>query len=60
MITRYIIMGAIMGFVTGLVFAIFYFGAGQISTPMAYIHEVSGAGLGALFGWIVGLYKTRK
>jgi hypothetical protein len=57
---RYIIMGIILGFVTGLVFTILYFGAGQISTPMAYIHEVSGASLGLLGGWITGLYKSRK
>ena len=57
---RYVIMGIILGSVGGLVFAILYFGAGQISTPMAFVHEVSGAGLGLLGGWIVGLYKTRK
>ena len=57
---RYIIMGTIIGFVAGLVFSILYFGPGQITTPMAYIHEVSGAGLGVLGGWITGLYKTRK
>lgn len=57
---RYVIMGTILGFVGGLVFSILYFGVGQISTPMAYVHEVSGAGLGALIGWIAGLYKLRK
>jgi hypothetical protein len=57
---RYLVMGIILGFVGGLLFTILYFGPGQISTPMAYIHEVSGAGLGLLGGWIVGLYRTRK
>ncbi|MFC1769636.1 hypothetical protein ACFLZI_01110 [Nitrospirota bacterium] len=57
---RYLIMGAILGFVVGLVFTILYFGPGQITTPMAYIHEISGAGLGILGGWITALYKTRK
>jgi hypothetical protein len=57
---RYVIMGAILGFVLGLVFTILYFGPGQITTPMAYIHEVSGAALGTLGGWITALYKTRK
>lgn len=57
---RYIVMGIILGFVGGLLFSILYFGAGQINTPMAYIHEVSGAGLGILIGWIVGLYKSKK
>jgi hypothetical protein len=57
---RYIVMGIILGFVGGLLFSILYFGPGQITTPMAYIHEVSGAGLGVLIGWIVGLYRARK
>jgi len=57
---RFLLMGAILGFVGGTVFSIIYFGASQISTPMAYVHEVSGAGLGILIGWIVGLYKSRR
>ncbi len=57
---RYVVMGIILGFVVGLLFSILYFGPGQLATPMAYIHEVSGAGLGLLGGWITGLSKTRK
>jgi hypothetical protein len=55
-----IIIGTVLGFVFGILFSILYFGEMQLSTPMAYIHEVSGASLGFLFGWIAGLYKTRK
>lgn len=54
---RTILMGAVLGFVGGLVFTVLYFGAGQITTPMAYIHEASGALLGVLIGTIVGLAK---
>lgn len=54
---RTIIMGAVLGLVGGIVFGIFYFGAGQITTPMAYVHDVSGLGLGALIGWIVALSR---
>lgn len=54
---RTIIMGAVLGLVGGIVFGIFYFGAGQITTPMAYVHDVSGLGLGILFGWIVALSR---
>lgn len=57
---RYILMGTILGLVGGMVFSILYFGAGQISTPMAFIHEISGAALGVLIGWIVGLYKAKR
>jgi hypothetical protein len=53
-------MGAVLGFVSGLVFTVFYFGAGQITTPMAYIHEASGALLGILIGTIVALAKKTK
>jgi hypothetical protein len=55
-----IIIGVVLGLVGGILFSILYFGEMQLSTPMAYVHEVSGAFLGFLFGWIVGLYKTRK
>ncbi|MBI4844480.1 MAG: hypothetical protein HY809_09185 [Nitrospirae bacterium] len=54
-----IIIGTILGLVTGILFSILYFGEMQLSTPMAYIHEVSGAFLGFLFGWIAGLYKAK-
>ncbi len=52
-----IIMGAILGLVVGTLFSILYFGEMQLTTPMAYIHEASGALLGLLIGWIVGLSK---
>jgi predicted CDP-diglyceride synthetase/phosphatidate cytidylyltransferase len=55
-----IIIGTILGFVGGIIFSILYFGEMQLTTPMAYIHEVSGALLGFLIGWISGLYKTRR
>ena len=54
---RTIVMGAVLGLVSGIVFGIFYFGAGQITTPMAYIHDISGLGLGILIGWIVALSR---
>lgn len=54
---RTILMGIVLGFVAGLVFTVLYFGAGQITTPMAYIHEASGALLGLLIGIIVALAK---
>jgi len=54
---RTIIMGAIIGLIAGMLFGIIYFGPGQITTPMAYIHDVSGLALGILIGWIVSLYK---
>lgn len=55
-----IIIGTVLGFVGGILFSILYFGEMQLTTPMAYIHDISGAFLGLLFGWIVGLYKARK
>lgn len=55
---RTILIGAVIGFVSGFVFSILYFGAGQITTPMAYIHDVSGALLGILISWI--LYLSKK
>lgn len=54
---RSIIMGTILGLVGGTIFSIIYFGETQLTTPMAYIHEASGALLGFLIGWIVGLSK---
>ena len=54
---RTILMGAVIGFVGGIIFSVLYFGTGQITTPMAYIHDVSGALLGMLVAWIVGLHK---
>ena len=54
---RTILMGAVLGLVGGMLFGILYFGAGQITTPMAYIHDVSGILLGALIAWIIALHK---
>jgi membrane associated rhomboid family serine protease len=54
---RTLIMGAIIGLVGGIIFSALYFGPGQLTTPMAYIHDVSGALLGILIAWIVGLHK---
>jgi uncharacterized membrane protein YeaQ/YmgE (transglycosylase-associated protein family) len=52
-----IVLGVVLGLVGGILFSILYFGEMQLTTPMAYIHEVSGALLGFLIGWISGLYK---
>jgi hypothetical protein len=57
---RMIIIGTVLGFVGGILFSILYFGEMQLTTPMAYVHEVSGALLGLLIGWILGLYKAKK
>jgi prepilin signal peptidase PulO-like enzyme (type II secretory pathway) len=54
---RTLLMGAVLGLVGGVIFSVLYFGAGQITTPMAYIHDVSGALLGIMIAWIVALYK---
>lgn len=54
---RTLIMGAVLGLVGGIIFSVLYFGAGQITTPMAYIHDVSGAALGVMIAWIVALYR---
>jgi hypothetical protein len=56
---RTILIGAVLGLVGGMVFGILYFGAGQITTPMAYIHDVSGLGLGILIAWIVALSRKK-
>ena len=55
---RTIVMGGILGLVGGVVFNALYFGAGQLTTPMAYVHAVSGTILGAMIAWIV--YLQRK
>ena len=60
MVKKHIIIGTILGFVGGILFSIIYFGEFQLTTPMAYIHEVSGALLGFLIGWISGLSKEAK
>jgi len=54
---RTIFIGAVLGLVGGMIFNIFYFGAGQITTPMSYIHDVSGTLLGILISWIVALSR---
>ena len=54
---RTLLMGTVLGLVAGLMFGVLYFGPGQITTPMAYIHDISGAFLGLLIAWIVGLSK---
>jgi membrane associated rhomboid family serine protease len=54
---RTIIIGAVLGLVGGIIFNIFYFGAGQITTPMSYVHDVSGMLLGVLIAWIVALSR---
>jgi uncharacterized membrane protein (UPF0136 family) len=56
--TRTLIMGAVLGLVGGMIFNVLYFGAGQITTPMAYVHAVSGTILGAMIAWIA--YLQRK
>ena len=55
---RTLIMGAVIGLVGGMIFNVLYFGAGQITTPMAYVHAVSGLILGILIAWIA--YLSRK
>ncbi len=57
---KHIVIGTVLGLVGGIVFSILYFGEMQLTTPMAYIHEASGALLGFLIGWIMGLYKKTK
>lgn len=54
---RTLIMGGVLGLVGGVVFNALYFGAGQLTTPMAYVHAVSGIILGALIAWIVYLQR---
>jgi uncharacterized membrane protein len=57
---RTLVMGAVIGLICGMLFGVFYFGAGQITTPMAYVHDVSGFFLGIMIALIVYLYKKGK
>ena len=57
---RTLVIGAVVGLVGGIVFNALYFGAGQLTTHMAYVHAVSGTLLGILIAWIVGLQKRLK
>ncbi len=54
---RTVVIGAVIGLIGGIVFNALYFGAGQLTTPMAYVHAVSGTLLGILISWIVALQK---
>ena len=55
---RSLVMGGVLGLVSGIIFNALYFGAGQLSTPMAYVLAVSGLLLGIMIAWIV--YLQRK
>jgi len=57
---RTVVIGAVVGLVGGIVFNVLYFGSGQLTTPMAYVHAVSGTLLGILISWIVALQKKAK
>ncbi len=57
---RTLVMGAVLGLVGGIIFNALYFGAGQLTTPMAYVHAVSGFLLGTLIAWIVYLQRKMK
>ena len=57
---RTLIMGMVLGLIGGIIFGVLYFGAGQITTPMAYVHDISGIGLGLLISWIVALHKQNQ
>ncbi|TAN40934.1 MAG: hypothetical protein EPN22_16615 [Nitrospirae bacterium] len=57
---RTIVMGAVLGLVGGMIFGILYFGTGQMTSPMAYIHDISGLGLGILIAWIVSLQRRQS
>lgn len=57
---RTIVIGIVLGFVGGILFSILYFGDAQLNTPMAYIHEASGALLGLLIGWIIAMHKKMQ
>lgn len=54
---RILVIGAVLGLVGGIMFSVLYFGTGQITTPMAYIHEASGTAVGLIAAWIIGLYR---
>lgn len=55
---RSLVMGGVLGLVGGIIFNALYFGAGQLSTPMAFVHAISGLLLGIMIAWIV--YLQRK
>ena len=57
---RTLVMGAMLGLVCGIIFNALYFGAGQLTTPMAYVHAVSGFLLGIMIAWIVYLQRKVK
>jgi uncharacterized membrane protein len=57
---RTLIIGAVLGLVGGIIFDVLYFGAGQLTTPMAYVHDASGMLLGILIAWIVALQNKVK
>lgn len=57
---RTLVMGAVLGLVGGIIFNALYFGAGQLTTPMAYVHAVSGFLLGIMIAWIVYLQRKVK
>lgn len=57
---RTLVMGAVLGLVGGIMFNALYFGAGQLTTPMAYVHAVSGLLLGIMIAWIVYLQRRVK
>jgi prepilin signal peptidase PulO-like enzyme (type II secretory pathway) len=57
---RTLVMGAVLGLVCGIIFNALYFGAGQLTTPMAYVHAVSGTLLGIMISWIVYLQRKVK
>jgi prepilin signal peptidase PulO-like enzyme (type II secretory pathway) len=50
----------VLGLVCGIIFNALYFGAGQLTTPMAYVHAVSGTLLGIMISWIVYLQRKVK
>lgn len=57
---RTLVIGVVLGVIGGFMFSVLYFGAGQVTTPMAYIHEVSGGLLGLLVSWIVTLQRKNS
>ena len=57
---RTLIMGAVLGLLGGIIFNALYFGAGQLTTPMSYVHAVSGTILGVMVAWIVYLQRKTK
>ena len=62
-VSKYVIRGAIIGFIVGAIFDNFYFYIGVITdffTFMPIIHLVAGALLGMLVGWVIGEKKYIK